>query len=144
MSIAQKGNTVKVHYTGKLTDGTVFDSSHNRKEPIEFTIGQQSMIAGFEKAVEGMSVGDTKTTEIPANEAYGEKKEEMIVKVPKAEIPANINPEVGQQLAMQGNNGQQIPVTVTEVSDGGITLDANHPLAGKDLIFELELVQIAD
>ena len=143
MSIAQKGDTVKVHYTGKLEDGTVFDSSHNRNEPIEFTLGQQNMIAGFERAVEGMSVGDTKTAEIPANEAYGTKKEDMIIQVPKAEIPANIKPEVGQQLAMQGNDGQQIPVTVTEINDGGITLDANHPLAGKDLIFELELVQIA-
>ena len=142
MSTAQKGNTVKVHYTGKLTDGTVFDSSHNRNEPIEFTLGQKNMIAGFEKAVEGMSVGDTKTTEIPASEAYGEKKDEMIIQVPKAEIPANITPEVGQQLAMQGGNGEQVPVTVTEVTDQGITLDANHPLAGKDLIFDLELVNI--
>lgn len=142
MSTAQKGNTVKVHYTGKLTDGTVFDSSHNRNEPIEFTLGQKNMIAGFEKAVEGMSVGDTKTTEIPASEAYGEKKDEMIIQVPKTEIPANITPEVGQQLAMQGGNGEQVPVTVTEVTDQGITLDANHPLAGKDLIFDLELVHI--
>ena len=142
MSIAEKGSTVKVHYTGKLTDGTVFDSSHNRNEPIEFTLGQQNMIAGFEKAVEGMAVGDTKTTNIPANEAYGEKKEEMIIQVPKTEIPADIKPEVGQQLAMQGDNGQQVPVTVTEITDQGITLDANHPLAGKDLVFDLELVQV--
>ena len=143
MSTAQKGNTVKVHYTGKLTDGTVFDSSRQRNEPIEFTLGEQNMIAGFEKAVEGMSVGDTKTANIPANEAYGEKKDEMMIQVPKAEIPTDIEPEVGQQLAMQGNDGQQVPVTVTEVTDQGITLDANHPLAGKDLIFDLELVHIA-
>lgn len=142
MSTAQSGNTVKVHYTGKLHDGTVFDSSHNRNEPIEFTLGQQNMIPGFEKAVEGMAVGDTKTAEIPANEAYGEKKTDMIIQVPKTEIPADIKPEVGQQLAMQGNDGQQMPVTVTEVADDTITLDANHPLAGKDLIFELELVNV--
>ena len=144
MSTAQKGNTVKVHYTGKLTDGTVFDSSYQRNEPIEFTLGQKNMIAGFEQAVEGMSEGDTKTAEIPADKAYGEKQDEMILKVPKSDIPANIKPEVGQQLAMQDNNGQQVPVTVTEVSDENITLDANHPLAGKDLIFELELVEIAN
>ena len=144
MSTAQKGNTVKVHYTGKLTDGTVFDSSYQRNEPIEFTLGQKNMIAGFEQAVEGMSEGDTKTAEIPANEAYGDKKEDMILKIPKSDIPENIKPEVGQQLAMQDNNGQQVPVTVTEVSDENVTLDANHPLAGKDLVFELELVEIAN
>ena len=143
MSTAQAGNTVKVHYTGKLQDGTVFDSSHNRNEPIEFTLGQQNMIPGFEKAVEGMAVGDTKTANIQADEAYGEKKEDMIIQVPKTDIPADIKPEVGQQLAMQGNDGQQMPVTVTEVADDTITLDANHPLAGKDLIFDLELVDIA-
>ena len=142
MSTAQKGNTVKVHYTGRLKDGTVFDSSRQRNEPIEFTLGQKNMIAGFEKAVEGMSVGDTKTAEIPANEAYGDKKDDMIIQVPKGEIPQDITPEVGQQLAMQGNNGQQVPVTVTEVTEQGITLDANHPLAGKDLVFDLELVEV--
>ena len=142
MNTAKKGDTVKVHYTGKLHDGTVFDSSHNRNEPIEFTLGQQNMIAGFEKAVEGMAVGDTKTAEIPASEAYGTKKEDMIIEVPKAEVPADIEPEIGQQLAMQGSNGQQVPVVITEVNDHAITLDANHPLAGKDLIFDLELVQI--
>ncbi len=143
MSIAQEGNTVKVHYTGKLTDGTVFDSSYQRNEPIEFTLGQKNMIAGFEQAVAGMSVGDTKTAEIPASEAYGEKKEEMMLNVPKAEVPEGLKPEVGQQLAMQDNNGQQVPVTVAEVSDDGIVLDANHPLAGKNLIFELELVEVS-
>lgn len=142
MTTAQTGNTVKVHYTGKLHDGTVFDSSHKRNEPIEFTLGQQNMIAGFEKAVEGMAVGDTKTAEIPANEAYGEKNDDMIIQVPKAEIPTDIKPEVGQQLAMQGNDGQQMPVVVTEVAEDSITLDANHPLAGKDLIFDLEIVDI--
>ena len=142
MNTAQKGSTVKVHYTGKLKDGTIFDSSRQRNEPIEFTLGKQNMIAGFEKAVEGMSVGDTKTAEIPATEAYGEKKEDMIIQVPTSEVPQDIKPTVGQQLAMQGNDGQQVPVTVTEVTDQGITLDANHPLAGKDLIFDLELVEV--
>lgn len=143
MSTAQKGNTVKVHYTGKLPDGTVFDSSYQRDEPIEFTLGQKNMIAGFEQAVEGMSVGDTKTAEIPADQAYGTKQDDMILQVPKTDLPDNIKPEVGQQLAMQDSNGQQVPVMVTEVSEETITLDANHPLAGKDLIFDLEVVDIA-
>lgn len=142
MSTAQQGNTVKVHYTGKLTDGTVFDSSYQRNEPIEFTLGQKNMIAGFEQAVEGMAEGDTKTAEIPASQAYGEKQDDMIMQIPKTDVPDSIEPEVGQQLAMQDNNGQQVPVTVTEVSEDTITLDANHPLAGKDLIFDLEVVQI--
>ena len=142
MAIAQNGNTVKVHYTGKLHDGTVFDSSIQRNEPLEFTLGQGNMIAGFEKAVLGMEVGQSKVADIPSNEAYGPKSTDMVIEVPKTDVPANISPEVGQQLAIKQNDGSTVPVTITEVTDKSIVLDGNHPLAGKDLIFEIELVEI--
>ena len=141
MSQAKKGDTVKVHYTGKLQDGSVFDSSANR-EPLQFTLGGGNMIPGFEQAVLGMDVGDKKTAEIPSTQAYGEKREDMIISVPKENVPGDISPEVGQQLAIQQQGGQQVPVTVTEVTDEKVVLDANHPLAGKDLIFDIELVEI--
>ncbi|GAA0893363.1 peptidylprolyl isomerase [Fulvivirga kasyanovii] len=141
MSEAKKGDRVKVHYTGKLNDGSVFDSSVNR-EPLEFELGAGMMIAGFDKAVTGMKVGDTKTANIPSDEAYGERNDEMVVEVPKAQLPADLKPEVGQQLAMQQPNGQSIPVVVTKVEADTIEIDANHPLAGKDLVFDIELVEI--
>lgn len=142
MATAQNGNTVKVHYTGKLHDGTVFDSSLKRDEPLEFTLGQGNMIAGFEKAVLGMEVGQSKVADIPANEAYGEKVDDMVIEVPKKDVPANINPEVGQQLAIKQTDGRTVPVTVAGVTEETITLDGNHPLAGKDLVFEIELVEV--
>lgn len=141
MSQAKQGDTVKVHYTGKLADGNVFDSSVNR-EPLEFTIGAGNMIPGFEQAVQGMSVGEKKTAEIPSEQAYGEKREDMIISVPRENVPGDIQPEVGQQLAVQQQEGQQVPVTVTEVTEEKVVLDANHPLAGKDLVFEIELVEV--
>ena len=141
MSEAKKGDKVKVHYTGKLQDGSIFDSSVDR-EPLEFEIGAGMMIAGFDKAVNGMNVGEKVTAEIPANEAYGDKNEEMIVDVPKAQLPPDLKAEVGQQLAMQQPNGQSIPVVVTKVEAETVQIDANHPLAGKDLIFDIELVSI--
>ncbi|MBL3657976.1 FKBP-type peptidyl-prolyl cis-trans isomerase [Fulvivirga sediminis] len=141
MSEAKKGDRVKVHYTGKLKDGSVFDSSKDR-EPLEFEIGSGMMIAGFDKAVTGMKVGDNKTADIPADEGYGQRNTEMVVEVPKAQLPADLNPEVGQQLAMQQPNGQSIPVLVTKVETETIEIDANHPLAGKDLVFDIELVSI--
>ncbi|MTI20180.1 peptidylprolyl isomerase [Fulvivirga sp. RKSG066] len=141
MSEAKKGDKVKVHYTGKLNDGSVFDSSENR-EPLEFEIGAGMMIAGFDKAVVGMKVGDTKTADIPADEAYGAKNDEMVVQVPKSQLPEDLKPEVGQQLGMQQPNGQNIPVVVTKVEDETIEIDANHPLAGKDLVFDIEMVEI--
>lgn len=141
MAEAQKGNTVKVHYTGKLEDGTVFDSSIDR-EPLEFTLGNGNMIAGFEKAVLGMVEGDSVSTNIPYQEAYGEKRKEMVVTIPKTEVPPNINPEVGQQLSLKQQDGTDVPVVVTEVDSEKITLDANHPLAGKNLIFDIELVEV--
>ncbi|WPP52558.1 FKBP-type peptidyl-prolyl cis-trans isomerase [Catalinimonas niigatensis] len=142
MTVAKNGNTVKVHYTGKLKDGTVFDSSLQRNEPLEFTLGQGNMIAGFEKAVDGMKVGDSTVADIPVGEAYGEVREDMILEVPKKDVPENITPEVGQRLAVQQKDGQSIPVTIAKVSEESITLDANHPLAGKDLVFEIELLEI--
>ena len=141
MSQAKQGDTVKVHYTGKLQDGNVFDSSVNR-EPLQFTLGAGNMIPGFEQAVQGMNVGDKKTAEIPSEQAYGEKREDMIISVPRENVPGDIQPEVGQQLAIQQQEGQQVPVTVTEVTEEKVVLDANHPLAGKDLVFEIELVEI--
>lgn len=141
MEVAKKGNRVKVHYTGKLQDGTIFDSSIER-EPLEFVVGDGNMIKGFDKAVEGMQKGETVTANIPSSEAYGERRADMMVDVPIDQVPENINPAVGQQLSIQQANGQAMPVVVTAVSEDKITLDANHPLAGKDLTFEINLVEI--
>ena len=142
MAEAKKGDRVKVHYTGKLQDGSVFDSSRER-EPLEFELGGGMMIKGFDAAVTGMQVGESKTAEIPADEAYGQHNEEMVIEVPKSQLPPDLEPEVGQQLGMQQPNGQSVPVRVTEVKEESIQIDANHPLAGKDLVFELELVEIS-
>lgn len=142
MSEAKKGDKVKVHYTGTLKDGTIFDSSENR-EPIEFELGAGMMIAGFDKAVHGMKVGNKVKAEIPSTEAYGPKNDEMIISVPKTQLPPDLTPEVGQQLSMQQPDGQSVPVVITNMDEENIELDANHPLAGKDLVFDIELVEIA-
>ncbi|WP_422354685.1 FKBP-type peptidyl-prolyl cis-trans isomerase [Roseivirga pacifica] len=142
MSKAKKGDQVKVHYTGKLTDGTVFDSSEGR-EPLGFELGAGMMIKGFDAAVDGMAIGDKVTAEIPAADAYGEAREDLIFDVPKANLPEDLKPEVGQQLAMSQPNGQQVPVTVKDVKEEIVVIDANHQLAGKDLVFDIELVEIA-
>ncbi len=141
MAEAKQGDTVKVHYTGKLEDGTVFDTSTER-EPLQFTIGQGQIIPGFEEAVVGMSEGESKTTQIPSDNAYGPHRGEMIVEVDRSQFPPNLDPEVGQQLQIRQPDGQAIVVTVTDLSDESATLDANHPLAGKDLTFDIELVQV--
>ncbi len=141
MAEAKKGDRVKVHYTGKLEDGSVFDSSRDR-EPLEFELGGGMMIKGFDTAVSGMKVGESKTAQIPAEEAYGEHNAEMVIEVPKSQLPEDLKPEVGQQLGMQQPNGQSVPVRVVDVKEESIEIDANHPLAGKDLIFDLELVEI--
>ena len=142
MAQAKAGDKISVHYTGKLTDGTLFDSSTGR-EPLEFEIGSGMVIKGFDEGVTGMSVGDKKTVHIPAAEAYGDMNPEHMAVFNKAEIPSDIPYEVGMQLNMhQDGSGQVMQVTVVEVTDLTITLDANHPLAGKDLIFDLELVAI--
>lgn len=140
MAQAQAGDTVRVHYTGRLGDGTVFDSSQG-SDPLEFTLGEGQVIAGFDRAVTGMSPGDTQTVTIPVNEAYGERREEMVQTVGREQFPTHVEPEVGQRF--QVTNGQQMAVvTVTGVSADGVTLDGNHPLAGQDLTFELSLVEI--
>lgn len=141
MPIVKNGDTVKVHYTGKLDDGSIFDSSVSR-QPLEVTLGQGQLIPGFENAVIGMSVGDKTTTNIPASEAYGEHQDNLEVTVEKSQLPADIIPEIGMQLQLNQPNGQAIPVQITHVDETNIVLDANHPLAGKDLTFEIELLEI--
>lgn len=142
MAQAKSGDTVKVHYTGKLDDGTVFDSSSNR-EPLEFTLGSGSIISGFEQAVLGMSLGESKTEIIPTDDAYGPHLDEMVVVVDRQQMPPEIEPQVGQQLQLQQQDGQVLPVVITDVSDASVTLDANHPLAGEALTFDIQLVEIA-
>ena len=141
MSKAQKGDTVKVHYVGKLKNGEVFDSSYDR-EPLEFTIGGGQLIKGFDNAVEGMEEGEKKTVTIPADEAYGPYREDMIIEVGKENLPEGLEPQVNQQLYMEDAQGQTLIVTVTEVLENSIKIDANHPLAGKDLVFDIELISI--
>jgi len=141
MSLAKLGDKVRVHYTGKLDDGTVFDSSIDR-DPLEFTIGDGMIIPGFEQAVIGMSPGDSKVETIATENAYGPHLEEMVVVVDRQQMPPEIEPEVGQQLQIQQPTGQVIPVIITDVSPSAVTLDANHPLAGEELTFEINLVEI--
>ena len=142
MSKAKKSDSVKVHYTGTLTDGSVFDSSREA-EPLEFTIGGGQLIKGFDEAIPGMAIGDTKTVTILSEEAYGSLNEEMIFQVERAQFAADMTPEVGQQFQIDTPDEQQMVVTITEIDGDQITLDANHPLAGQDLTFELELMEIA-
>ncbi len=142
MATAKQGDNVKINYTGKLVDGTVFDTSEGH-EPLGFTLGGGAVIPGFEEAVLGMDVGESKNVTIPVDKAYGPRNEEMVIKTPRAHVPADIDPEVGQQLQMGGPNGEVVVVQVMEVSDEHVVLDANPPLAGQDLIFDIELVEIA-
>ncbi len=139
---AKQGSMVKVHYTGRLKDGTVFDSS-NGGTPLAFRLGEGQIIVGFERAVEGMQPGEKKTADIPMNEAYGPYREDLKLVVGRDQFPPNVKPEVGQHLQVSLDNGETLDVTVTEVNDDTVMLDANHPLAGKDLVFEIELVDIA-
>ncbi|MBO9465503.1 peptidylprolyl isomerase [Tropicibacter sp. R15_0] len=141
MTQAKSGDTVRIHYTGTLDDGSTFDSSAGR-DPLEFKLGSGQVIPGFDKGVDGMTVGEKKTIHIPADEAYGQKDDRAVQAIPRENIPDDIPLEVGIQLQMQSPTGQVMPVTVTEVTDTEVTLDANHPLAGKDLTFELELVSV--
>jgi peptidylprolyl isomerase len=141
MQQVKKGDTVKVHYHGKLVNGTTFDSSEGR-EPLEFEVGGGMVIQGFDEGVTGMQIGEKKTIYIPALQAYGDKNEDMIMEFPKDRFPADMVPEVGMQLNMHNGSGQQFPVVIVEVKDEVVILDANHPLAGEDLIFDLELVEI--
>ena len=138
---AKTGDTVKVHYTGTLEDGSVFDTSLDR-EPLEFTLGQGQLIPGFEQAVIGMRIGESKTVNIPVDLAYGPYNDELISVIDRDKLPEGMNPEVGQQLLAQQPDGQTGIVTVIDISETSVTIDANHPLAGKDLTFEIELIEI--
>ena len=142
MKKAETGNTVKVHYTGRLDDGTVFDSSKDR-DPIVFTIGQRQMIPGFENSVMDMGEGENKTVNIPAAEAYGEYRDDMVFDFPRDKVPADMELPVGGSISLKADNDQIVPVIIKEVSDETIRLDANHLLAGKDLTFDLEVVEIS-
>lgn len=142
MTQAKPGDTVKIHYTGKLEDGTVFDSSTSR-DPLEFKLSAGQVIPGFEQAVVGMSPGESKTEKIPMDQAYGPHREEMILEVNRQQMPPELQPEIGQQLQLQQPNGRVVPVLVTEVTESLVKLDANHPLAGQDLTFDIQLVEIA-
>ncbi len=141
MSQAKPGDSVKIHYTGTLDDGTQFDSSAGR-DPLAFKLGSGQVIPGFDKAVEGMSVGDSKTVNIPAEEAYGPHNEQMVQDVPRSALPGDLSPEVGMGLQAQGPDGQVANLVVTAVQEDSITVDGNHPLAGKALNFDIELVSI--
>ena len=139
---AKTGDTVKVHYTGKLDDGTIFDTSADR-EPLEFTIGKGQLIPDFEQAVIGMNPDESKTIQIPSDKAYGPYREDMVMKVERERLPADLEPKVDQKLQMRHPNGQATVVTVIEVNESQVTLDGNHPLAGKDLTFDIQLTEIA-
>ncbi len=141
MQQAKTGDTVKVHYRGSLTNGTVFDSSEG-KSPLQFELGAGMVIVGFDNGVKGMSIGEKKTVQIPVNEAYGPKQSQLIIDVDKKDIPSDIDPKIGMQLHMTTNAGDPIPVTIAEIKEASIVLDANHPLAGEDLIFDIELIEI--
>jgi peptidylprolyl isomerase len=140
MPQAKAGDTVRIHYTGTLKDGTVFDSSQGR-EPLEFTLGAGQVIPGFDAAVSGMEVGARRTVTIPADEAYGPRRDDMLLAIPREQVPPHVNPAVGEQLQV-GQGQEQFLVTVAEVNEREVVLDGNHPLAGEDLTFALELVGI--
>jgi FKBP-type peptidyl-prolyl cis-trans isomerase 2 len=143
MARGKKGDTVKVNYTGKLEDGTIFDTTEGRY-PKELTIGGNQVLPAFEQAIVGMRPGESKTVRIPMNEAYGPHSDRLVGTMDRARLPADMKLEVGQrlQLAVTGSGGETMTATVTEVSGGSVKLDGNHPLAGKDLFFDIELLEI--
>lgn len=141
MAKAKVGDTVRVHYTGKLEDGTVFDSSTDR-EPLEFQLGEGQVIQGFEEAVVGMSTGESKSATIDPEKGYGPHYDEMVIEVGREKFPPHIDPQIDQVLQLQRPDGERIRAIITEVSEETVTLDANHPLAGKNLQFDIELVDI--
>jgi len=143
MKQVKSGDKVKVHYHGKLTNGDTFDSSEGRA-PLEFEVGSGMVIKGFDDGVTGMIVGDKKTINIPFDEAYGPRNPEMVIEMPKDRFPADMQLETGMPLMMSDGSGQNFQVTVVEIKPESVTLDANHPLAGQDLVFDLELVEIVE
>ena len=142
MAQVKSGDTVRVHYHGKLTNGTTFDSSEGR-DPLEFTVGSGQVIKGFDDAMLDMNIGDKKTVNIPVDNAYGQRSDDMMMEYPLAEFPAEMKPEIGMELHMSDNMGNVFPVVIMEIKEDSVVLDANHPLAGEDLVFEIELVSIA-
>lgn len=138
---AGSGDTVRVHYTGKLDDGTVFDSSADG-EPLEFELGAEEVIQGFERALDGMEAGQRKQVRLAPEEAYGERRDDLVFDVPRDELPDGYEPQKGEELAVEVNSGREVPAYVKNVKDEAVTLDLNHPLAGRELLFEVELVEI--
>jgi peptidylprolyl isomerase len=141
MSSAKKGDTVRVHYTGRLRDGDLVGSS-KQHDPVEIILGAGQIIPGIEKAIEGMEPGETRSVDVDAGDAYGQRQADKIVVFERDKLPAGMEPEVGEQLNLQTHDGESVPAVVTDTSESSVTLDANHPLAGHDLTFELELVEI--
>jgi len=142
MTVAQEGDTVRVHYTGKFEDGTVFGSSLDEDEPLEITVGAGAVIPGVDAALAGMEEGETRTITVSPAEGFGERREALVQAIDREQIPAEIEPEIGQQLSVQLQNGETLTMTVTDMDEASVTLDANHPLAGHTLIFDLELVEV--
>lgn len=140
-STAQLGDTVLVHYTGRLDDGSVFDTSEQRG-PLRINLGETKLIPGFQAAVVGMQTGESKTATIPPEEAYGPRRDEMVLEVDRGKLPPDMSPQVGQDLQLQTQTGQPVPAKVVDVTEEAITVDANHPLAGKELTFDIQLVDI--
>jgi FKBP-type peptidyl-prolyl cis-trans isomerase 2 len=141
MAQTKQGDTVRIHYTGKLADGTVFDTSRER-HPLRFTIGNGQVIAGFEQAVVGMNTGETRTTRIPVDLAYGPRRDDMVVTMDRGQLPPDLVAQIGQRLELTQEDDSTVLVTVTGVTETSLTLDANHPLAGKELTFDIELIGI--
>ncbi|TPW32886.1 FKBP-type peptidyl-prolyl cis-trans isomerase [Pararhizobium mangrovi] len=141
MTKPEKGDTVRVHYTGRLSDGTEFDSSAGR-DPLQFELGAGQIIDGLDREIAGMDEGAKQTVTVPAAEAYGDRRPEQVQELPRSAIPEEINPEPGMQLQATTQAGQPVPIVVTDVSEDTVTVDANHPLAGRDLVFDVELVEV--
>lgn len=139
--VIENGDTVQVHYTGTLADGTEFDSSRDRA-PLEFTVGEGQVIPGFEEVVRGLEAGDTETATLQPEDAYGERDEQRLIEVERDQLPDEIEPEIGMQLEIQQPNGRPARVSITEIGEENVTLDANHPLAGKELTFEIEVLEV--
>jgi len=141
MSKVKQGDTVKIHYTAKMAGGNVFDTSRKR-DPLEFKVGEGKVIKGIEEAVLGMNEGEKKTVTVPQEKAYGSHKSDMVIQIPRSRLPNDLEPSVGQLLEVHHPDGNSSVVTVTEVSDDSVTLDANHPLAGKELTFDIEIMEV--
>jgi FKBP-type peptidyl-prolyl cis-trans isomerase 2 len=142
MSQVKSGDTVKMHYTGKLENGEVFDSSRER-DPLEFTIGSGKVMPGIEKGIIGMEIGDTRTIEIPPEDALGPRREDLVVEMKKSDFPEDMSFKIGQMMQMQRKDGDSLVVTIRDINGDNVTLDANHPLAGRTLVFDVELLEIA-